>query len=60
MDWYLITFYLPWVILPIAMIALVLAVKARRQLRYHDEVISRIVQKQAASRCDDGRNDENE
>lgn len=49
MDWYLITLFLPWVTLPIALAALVLAVRATRRLRYHDEVISRIVEKQSAT-----------
>ncbi len=47
MDWYLITLILPWVGLPIAVAALVLAIKAARRLTYYDEVISRIVQQQS-------------
>lgn len=50
MDWYLITLFLPWMILPVAVAALVLAIRAGRRLRYHDEVISRIVEKQSAAK----------
>lgn len=52
MDWYLITFVLPWVTLPIAVAALMLAIKAARRLVYHDEVISRIVKRQSGDNSD--------